>query len=158
MATSYLTPGVYMEEMNGGPRPIAGVATAVAAFVGFLFVAFPHQLLGIFGAREAEVATIGEELLRYLALSGFFITTALVYTGGLQGTGDTRSPLFITLASQIAIPIGMCSVIQLSRPLASSDIWIAIVLGHLTRCVLSVLRFRQGKWRQIKVEIEGARA
>ena len=43
-----------------------------------------------------------ELLLRYLALSGFFITVALVYTGGLQGTGDTRSPLYITLASQIA--------------------------------------------------------
>src|SRR3954451_3414091 len=35
MATSYLTPGVYMEEVDGGARPIAGVATAVAAFVGF---------------------------------------------------------------------------------------------------------------------------
>ena len=55
------------------------------------------------------VATIGEQLLQYLAVSGFFITLALTYTGGLQGTGDTRSPLFITLASQIAVPIGMCT-------------------------------------------------
>ena len=54
----------------------------------------------------------------YLAVSGFFITTALVYTGGLQGTGDTRSPLYITLASQIAMPIGLCSIIQAVRPLA----------------------------------------
>jgi Na+-driven multidrug efflux pump len=44
------------------------------------------------------------------------------------------------------------------RPLQSTDIWTAIVLGHFTRALLSVLRFRQGKWRQIKVEIEGARA
>jgi hypothetical protein len=27
------------------------------------------------------------------------------------------------------------------------------VLGHLTRGGLSVLRFRQGKWRHIRVEI-----
>jgi putative MATE family efflux protein len=145
-------------------RAIQGVHTAgrigisVAAIVGLLFVVFPHALLGIFGATEAAVATIGEELLRYLAVSGFFITLALVYTGGLQGTGDTRSPLFITLASQIGVPIGMCTLIQLARPLVATDIWMAIVLGHLTRCVLSVLRFRQGKWRQIKVEIEGATA
>jgi Na+-driven multidrug efflux pump len=44
------------------------------------------------------------------------------------------------------------------RPLHASDIWTAIVLGHLARSVLSVIRFRQGKWRHIKVEIEGARA
>ena len=138
-------------------RAIQGVHTAsrigiaVAAVVGLLFLAFPEALLGAFGATEAAVATIGEQLLRYLAISGFFITIALTYTGGLQGTGDTRSPLFITLASQIAIPIGMCTVIQSMRPLDPSDIWLAIVLGHLTRCVLSVLRFRQGRWRTITV-------
>jgi Na+-driven multidrug efflux pump len=38
------------------------------------------------------------------------------------------------------------------------DIWLAIVLGHMTRCGLTVFRFRQGRWRHIKVEIEGARA
>ena len=45
---------------------------------------------------------IGRQLLRYLSVSGLFITVALTYTGGLQGTGDTRSPLFITLVAQIA--------------------------------------------------------
>ena len=145
-------------------RAIAGVHHAsrigiiVAAVVGLAFVAFPHALLGIFGATEPDVATLGESLLMYLAVSGFFITTALVYTGGLQGTGDTRSPLYITLLSQVAIPIGLCTLIQSMRPLESSDIWLAIVLGHFTRFVLSVLRFRQGKWRSIKVEVEGARA
>jgi uncharacterized protein len=31
----YLSPGIYMEEVNSGPRPIEGVGTAMAAFVGF---------------------------------------------------------------------------------------------------------------------------
>ena len=31
----YLSPGVYLEEVNSGPRPIEGVGTAMAAFVGF---------------------------------------------------------------------------------------------------------------------------
>lgn len=141
-----------------GVHASARIGVSVAAIVGFMFVAFPHFLLGIFDADTGAVGVMGRELLRYLALSGFFITLALVYTGGLQGTGDTRSPLYITLASQIAVPIGMCTLIQMIRPLESHDIWIAIVLGHLARALLSVLRFRQGKWRSIKVEIEGARA
>ncbi len=92
-------------------------------------------------------------------MSGFFITLALTYTGGLQGTGDTRSPLFITLASQIAVPIGTVCADPGDRARSQPrDIWLAIVLGHFTRCVLTVLRFRQGRWRQIKVEIEGAHA
>lgn len=35
MATTYQSPGVYVEEVEAGSRPIEGVGTAVAAFVGF---------------------------------------------------------------------------------------------------------------------------
>ncbi len=139
-------------------RAIQGVHTAsriglsVAAGVGLFFVAIPQVLLGLFGATEPAVATIGRQLLQYLAVSGFFITLALTYTGALQGTGDTRSPLVITLASQVAVPIGMCLAIQSLRPLLPGDIWLAIVLGHFSRAVLTVLRFRQGKWRSITIK------
>ena len=34
MPTTYLSPGVYVEEVDAGSRPIQGVGTAVAAFVG----------------------------------------------------------------------------------------------------------------------------
>ncbi len=134
-----------------GVHAASRIGLAVAAVVGLAFVTFPQVLLGAFGATDAAVATIGQQLLQYLAVSGFFITVALTYTGGLQGTGDTRSPLFITLASQVAVPIGMCTIIQATRPLVAGDIWLAIVLGHFTRCVLTVYRFRQGKWRSIVV-------
>lgn len=134
-----------------GVHAASRIGLGVAAAVGFLFVAIPQTLLGAFGATEPAVAALGQQLLQYLAVSGFFITLALTYTGGLQGTGDTRSPLFITLASQVAVPIGMCTIIQASRPLEAGDIWLAIVLGHFTRCVLTVTRFRQGKWRNIVV-------
>ena len=75
----------------------------------------------------------------------------------LQGTGDTRSPLYISIVSQIGVPLGMCAVIQATRTLQPGDIWLAILLGHATRCLLSVLRFRQGKWRAIRVDLEPSR-
>ena len=139
------------ERAMQGVHAASRIGLAVAAAVGLSFITFPQALLNAFGANEAAVAAIGQQLLQYLAVSGFFITLALTYTGGLQGTGDTRSPLFITLASQVAVPIGMCTIIQAARPLQAGDIWLAIVLGHFTRCVLTVARFRQGKWRTIVV-------
>jgi Na+-driven multidrug efflux pump len=139
------------ERAMQGVHTASRIGLAVAATVGLLFVTIPQTLLCAFVATEAAVATIGQQLLQYLAVSGFFITLALTYTGGLQGTGDTRSPLFITLISQVAVPIGLCTVIQATRPLLAGDIWFAIVLGHFSRCVLTVMRFRQGKWRTIVV-------
>jgi phage tail sheath protein FI len=32
---TYLSPGVYVEEVDSGSRPIEGVGTSIAAFVGF---------------------------------------------------------------------------------------------------------------------------
>ena len=129
----------------------ARMGLAVAVTVGALFLLIPDHLLGIFGLDDPLVVSLGSQLLRYLSLSGLFITVALTYTGGLQGSGDTRSPLYITLVSQVALPLGLCFILQQSGHLQASGVWTAILLGHFTRCVLSVARFRQGRWRTITV-------
>jgi putative MATE family efflux protein len=137
-------------------RVASRLGLTAAATVGTLFLAIPDVLLGIFGMSDPTVLSLGRQLLRYLSLSGLFVTVALTYTGGLQGTGDTRSPLYISIISQIVVPIGLCSVLQATRGLGPSDIWMAIVLGHFTRATLSVMRFRQQKWRSIQVNIDRA--
>lgn len=131
----------------------ARIGMAGAAFVGFFFLFFPRQLLAVFGMNEPVVVELGVQLLRVLSLSGLFIAVALTYTGGLQGTGDTKSPLYISIVSQVAVPLGICFVIQETGTLQPLHIWMAILIGHMTRCLLSVLRFNQGKWRNIQVRI-----
>jgi putative MATE family efflux protein len=136
----------------------ARIGLAGAAFVGLFFFFFPRQLLAGFGMHEPVVVDIGTQLLRVLSVSGLLIAVALTYTGGLQGTGDTRSPLYISIVSQIVVPLGICFVIQQVTTLQPLHIWVAILVGHATRCGLSVLRFNQGKWRHIAVDIgAGAR-
>jgi len=136
----------------------ARIGLALAAIIGLLFVVAPRPLLAVFALDEGVGFEIGRQLLAYLAVSGLFVTVALTYTGGLQGTGDTRSPLYISIVSQVFVPIGLCTFFSMTRGLQPADIWLAIVLGHATRATLSVLRFRQGKWRDIVVDIGPARA
>jgi putative MATE family efflux protein len=131
----------------------ARIGLAGAAFVGMFFCFFPRQLLAVFGMYDPVVVDIGTQLLRVLSVSGLLIAVALTYTGGLQGTGDTRSPLFISIVSQMVVPLGICFVIRRIGTLQPLHIWIAIFVGHATRCGLSVLRFNQGKWRNIVVDI-----
>ena len=118
----------------------AHIAMVGAAFIGAVFFFFPGQLLAVFGMNEPVVVEIGTQLLRVLSVSGLFIAVALTYTGGLQGTGDTKSPLYISIISQIVVPLGICFVIQQIGTLQPIHIWIAILVGHATRCALSVLR------------------
>ena len=143
----------------GNPdRAIAAVHAAArlgllfAGVVGAAFFLIPRELLAAFGMQDPAVVSIGTQLLRVLSVSGLFITVALTFTGGLQGTGDTRSPLYISIISQVLIPLGICFVIQQLSTLEPIHIWIAVLIGHATRCALSVIRFDQGKWRAIRVE------
>lgn len=59
----YLSPGVYIEETSAGSRPIEGVSTTTAAFIGFapsgpanvpVFIANWTQYLETFGSRDAD--------------------------------------------------------------------------------------------------------
>ncbi len=125
-----------------------------SAFLGFFFFFFPAQLLAIFGMREPAAVEIGVQLLRFLSVSGIFVSVALTYTGGLQGTGDTKSPLYISIISQVIIPLGICFIFKETVGLEPWHIWLAILSGHITRCVLSIWRFRQGNWHHIKVDLE----
>ena len=136
----------------------ARIGFSSAALFGVFFLFFPRQLLMVFGMHDPIVVGIGVQLLRVLSLSGLFVTVALTYTGGLQGTGDTKSPLYISIISQVVVPLGICFVIQRTGTLQPIHIWIAILIGHATRCALSVLRFNQGRWRTIAVDIDGARS
>lgn len=146
------------ERSQQAVREAARIGVGIAVFVGALFLTIPGPLLAIFGMTEPGVVRIGSQLLAYLAVSGLFITVALTFTGGLQGTGDTRSPLYISLISQFALPIGYLTFVQSTRMLEPKDIWLAIVMGHFLRCVLSVWRFEQGKWKNIELGLGAAGA
>jgi Na+-driven multidrug efflux pump len=124
----------------------------IAVFIGILFLAIPRLLFGVFGLQDPVVIGIGTQLLRWLSVSGLFITTALTYTGGLTGTGDTKGPLYITLVSQILVPLGFLTVLQMTQPLEAWHIWTAILMGHMMRATLTVWRFKGGKWREIRIE------
>ena len=138
-------------------RFAARIGVTAAAFIGLLFFFFPRQLLAIFGLHEPAVIELGTQLLRVLSFSGLFISVALTYTGALQGTGDTKSPLYISIVSQVIIPLGICFTIRETGTLQPIHIWLSILLGHATRCILSVWRFNQEKWRGIAVYIAPAK-
>jgi len=139
------------ERSAKAPAVAARIGVLLAAVLGVLFLAVPRALFGFFGLSNPDVLAIGSQLLAFLSVSGLFVTVALTYTGALQGSGDTRSPLVISIISQIVVPLGICTALQAFGRLEPAGIWSAIVAGHITRATLSVARFRQGKWQRIEV-------
>lgn len=122
MATSYLSPGVYVEEVPSTSKPIEGVGTAVAAFVGLapggpvnrpIQVANWTQFTTTFGdPREPDKGPFLEGAYLAHAVYGFFHNGGslcwVVRVGGSQATpapeaalpaaGDTNIEAFRVVA------------------------------------------------------------
>ncbi|MFF9321950.1 phage tail sheath family protein [Streptomyces sp. NPDC014735] len=71
---SYLTPGVYVEEVQSGARPIEGVGTAVAALVGFAETGPFHRptLVTSWDQYVQTFGTYAPDTYLTLAVHGFF--------------------------------------------------------------------------------------
>lgn len=122
---------------------IAGsLGALVAAGASLLFVAIPGPLIGLFGLRDPTVVALGTELLKYLAAVSVCVIVAQVCLGALQAAKDTLVPLWISIASLIALPLLYCVVRSRMGPLQPSDVWTALAGGYAARAVLSILRFQ----------------
>ena len=101
----YQAPGVYVEEVEGGSRPIQGVATAVAAFVGFTEKApegNPDDPEGVrptlvtnWSQFERNYGSFTEGAMLPLAVYGFFANGGgrayIVKVPHLDGEGNPRA-------------------------------------------------------------------
>jgi uncharacterized protein len=94
---TYLSPGVYVEEVEAGARPIEGVGTAVAAFVG-LAAKGPFDTPTLVSSWSQFTQTFGEFVEGcYLAQSvyGYFLNGGsncyVIRVGGGSGNGDTKA-------------------------------------------------------------------
>jgi phage tail sheath protein FI len=99
---TYLSPGVYVEEVETGSRPIEGVGTAVAAFVGFADRGpFDEPTLVTNWTQFTE--TFGDFVAGFYlahAVYGYFQngggTCYVVRVGDAEARGETKKPLTAT--------------------------------------------------------------
>jgi Bacteriophage tail sheath protein len=105
---SYLSPGVYMEEVSSGSKPIEGVGTAIAAFVGFtergplnepILVTNWTQFTKSFG-DFAEGCYVPHAVYGYFLNGGGSAYVVRVGGGVAAGNGDGTAPA--ALASRAA--------------------------------------------------------
>ncbi|HKS44903.1 MAG TPA: phage tail sheath subtilisin-like domain-containing protein [Amycolatopsis sp.] len=95
---TYLSPGVYVEEAEAGSRPIEGVGTSVAAFVGFAQQG-PFDTATLVSNWTQFTSIYGEFVDGFYlaqAVYGYFLNGGtncyIVRIGGARGNGNGRRP------------------------------------------------------------------
>ena len=130
---------------------LAGGYNTVLLFgVGALFFGVARWIVRPF-TGDSRVVTIGVECLRYVALGYPFYAWGMVMEQAFNGAGDTWTPTRINLVCywMVQIPLGW----WLSQPagLGPRGVYLAICSAESLLAVISVLMFRRGRWKDVRI-------
>jgi MATE family multidrug resistance protein len=126
-------------------------------FLVFVFILTPGPLLDLFIAADKGTAAYaamsgkGVILLRIVALYVFFDAFYMIYTGLLKGAGDTNFIMWIMGINSFAVMIFpiYIGVTYFGRGIYYS--WGCATAFIVSVCILSIWRYRQGKWKTMRV-------
>jgi MATE family multidrug resistance protein len=125
-------------------------ALVVMTLMGVIMFVFDRALIQIF-IDDPAVLAAGVPVVRMAALIQPLMAASFVFSGGLRGAGDTRTPLAITVFSVWGLRMVITYLLGPIAGLGLIGAWIAIVADFGFRAFMFWRRFRSGKWQNIRV-------
>ena len=121
--------------------------------LGAIMMAFGGNITGLFvgGENAEEVIDIGRQLLFIFAFAMPGLAVSLSLGGGLRGAGDTRAVLVISAGATWIVRLVPAYLLAITFGLGVPGAWAAAIADISTRALLIFLRFRQGRWKRLKV-------
>jgi putative MATE family efflux protein len=143
----------------GAQRPdLAEKAAISAGRIAFVMMAAMGVTLMVFGGpitrlfiNDDDVVDIGRKLLLIFGVALPALSVSLSLGGALRGAGDTRAVLAIMSIGVWVVRLAPAYLLAVVVGLGVPGAWMAAVADINTRAFLMFLRFRQGKWKSIKV-------
>lgn len=133
------------------------IALGYMLLISLLYVLVPDIFLHGFFSHSDSAATNSQAvrdlaalLLQFVAAYNLLDATQMVFVGALKGAGDTRFLLWVSLVLSFLLAAFSVLSVQVWK-LSIFGCWTLIVFWCLIAAVTYVLRFRQGKWRAMRV-------
>lgn len=111
--------------------------------------------------NKPEVIAESTALLRALCSTEVFFAYAMVLIGAMQGAGDTKRPLWITIANLWGLRVPLAYSLALSPSvvawvpwglgMGAGGAWIAMALSQATQGLMTIYVFRKGTWKYSRV-------
>ena len=114
----------------------------------FLYGFFPDQTE--LDAKQTAVMQMAALLLQFVAAYNLLDATQMIFVGAIKGAGDTQFVLRVSLV--LAALLGLFSWLSVEVwELNVYGCWTLVVFWCLIAALTYVVRFWQGKWRQMRV-------
>lgn len=128
-------------------RMVGGIIAVCLAVIYFTGAGALYRLF----FREEHIVSIGVGIMRVIIFVVVFQISQVIYMGCLRGAGDT---FYTAVASMISVTIIRTAVSYLcgyTFGLGIIGIWLGVLGDQVSRFIFASLRFKQGKWTEIKI-------
>lgn len=126
----------------------AGIAMALLMALFYIF--FGEELYRLF-FEEEQIVKMGVGLTRIITVIVIFQISAVIFNGCLRGAGDVIYTMISSCISVTFIRTAASYVCCYVFGWGIYGIWMGIMSDQLSRLIFSSLRFKSGKWMEIKI-------
>lgn len=122
-------------------------------FLGMVAVVFfvaAEPIIGLFD-QSATVKDIGISALRTICFGYIFFAYGMVISQAFNGAGDTKTPLVVNFVVFWLIQIPLAYWLAVHLNWQERGVFFTIAFCHSLQAVVSIVLFRRGKWKLIKV-------
>ena len=123
------------------------LAIGIMATWGVIFIAVPDLLVMPFDT-EASVASVAAKVLVVAALFQVFDALVMAISGGLNGAGDTRWVMIVSLLAAWMIKVPGAYLATIVLGLGAMGAWCAFTVELLVLACIFLHRMRGDKWLQ----------
>jgi putative MATE family efflux protein len=118
--------------------------------IGLLLVPLSPWVVRFF-TSETAVVFQGGRCLRIIAAGFAFYAYGMVVSQAFNGAGDTRTPTWINLGCFWLGELPVALLLSRTFGLGSSGVYVAITLAFSSLAVVSIVLFRRGRWKTVRV-------
>lgn len=120
------------------------------AVVALVFFFFGQNLMQFF-SNDAVAVRSGTLCLHILALGYIFFAYGMIITQAFNGAGDTKTPTYINIFVFWLMQIPLAFFMAKYLKMGPQGVYIAIAISETILAIISIIIFKKGKWKYIKV-------
>lgn len=112
---------------------------------------FADSIAGALVIGKPQIALEMATLIRLMCTTEVLFGYAMVLQGAMQGAGDTVRPMWITISTMWCVRVPLACLLAIVLHMGASGAWLSMALTQGMSGLMSMLFFKQGRWKTIRV-------
>ncbi|MBS1841852.1 MAG: MATE family efflux transporter [Acidobacteria bacterium] len=118
--------------------------------VGIVFILFAEPIVGLF-THDPTVLPLAAAALRIFSYGNIGYAYAMVMMQAFNGAGDTITPTIVNFFAFWMLELPAAYLLAMHTRLQARGAYWAVVIAEASMAAVSIVLFKQGKWKQQKI-------